>query len=456
MTSPMSIIVRIIHQLKHSDQRSRLAIKNIGLSLLLKVANILSSFLIIPLTIDYVNPTQYGIWLTLSGVIAWINFFDFGLGSGLRNKFAEARAKGDELLASQYLSTTYAAITAIVLVIFAVILIGSQYLDWATLLNIDSSYSQELQRVFIIVSGIFGLNMIASVFSTMLTADQQPGMTALIQSIGQYLSLLAIFLLTRFTDGSLTNLALYFAGVPCLVMVLASLYGFFFTRYRSYLPHLRHIRPDLLHDIMGLGVQFFIIYLCLIVVFQLTNVVLSREIGPASVTDYNIAYKYFNVIYMVTIIVVTPFWSAFTDAYTKRDFGWMKGVIRKMEGMWLLSIAAGAVMLLASPLFYDLWVGDSVSVSLQLSLAVLLFTLASSIGGIYMHMINGIGTIRLQLIVYVAFALIAWPALVYSCRWMGVCGIVIVPTCVYTVLAIMSKIQLSKILSGQAKGIWLK
>ena len=56
----------------------------------------LISLLLVPLTIDYLNPTQYGIWITLMSVIAWFNFFDIGLGNGLRNKFATAKAENKE------------------------------------------------------------------------------------------------------------------------------------------------------------------------------------------------------------------------------------------------------------------------------------------------------------------------------------------------------------------------
>ena len=77
------------------NQRSLQAKKNIIGSLLIKVLSIATGLVLVPLTIHYINPSQYGVWLTLSSMIAWISFFDIGFTHGLRNKFAEARAKGD-------------------------------------------------------------------------------------------------------------------------------------------------------------------------------------------------------------------------------------------------------------------------------------------------------------------------------------------------------------------------
>ena len=96
----------IKEKINSKSERSQDVIINIFLSLAMKGATILSSLLIVPLTINYVNPNQYGIWLTLSSIIGWVAFFDLGLGNGFRNKFAEAKAQNNRLLARELLSTT--------------------------------------------------------------------------------------------------------------------------------------------------------------------------------------------------------------------------------------------------------------------------------------------------------------------------------------------------------------
>ena len=92
---------------KGSSERSQEVVKNIIVSVLVKGFTILTSLLIVPMTINYVNPTQYGIWLTLSGIIGWIAFFDLGLGNGFRNRFAEAKANNNLTLAKEYVITFF-------------------------------------------------------------------------------------------------------------------------------------------------------------------------------------------------------------------------------------------------------------------------------------------------------------------------------------------------------------
>lgn len=436
--------------------RSAQATKHILISLVAKGISIVCSLLVVPMTIGYLNPTRYGIWLTVSSIIGWIAFFDLGLGNGFRNKFAEAKANGDRQLAREYVSTTYFSLAVIVSFLLLVILVVNRFMDWPAVLHVEAALKAELRQVFAILSVFFCVNLVANTFAILLTADQQPGYASLINCLGQVLSVVAILILTRTTEGSLLNLSLYFAGIPCLVMLLVSWVSFRRTTYRQYAPSLRLVRLPLVKTILGKGVQFFITYLCLILIFQVSNVVLSREIGPVSVTQYNIANKYFNVLYMVMTIIITPFWSAFTDAYTRNDYVWMRGTITKLERIWLVSVLAAVLMLLISSLFYKVWIKDSVSVPFALSLSMAVFVLTRSLGDVYMYVINGIGTIRVQLITYVVFAIIAWPCLVWSCRFFGVYGVVLFPSLVYIVQAILGKIQISKLMSGQAAGIWLK
>ena len=71
-------------------------------------------------------------------------------------------------------------------------------------------------------------------------------------------------------------------------------------------------------------------------------------------------------------------------------------------------------------------------------------------------MINGIGTVRIQMIAYIAFALISIPLMVFSCRRFGIIGIVLMPSVVYFVQAILGKIQLRKLMTDTATGLWTK
>ena len=99
--------MNIIQKVFSGDARTIKANKNIVASAGIKVADTLVYLLLVPLTLGYLNAYEYGIWLTLNSILAWINSFDIGLGNGLRNKLATAIAEGDKEKARAYVSTTF-------------------------------------------------------------------------------------------------------------------------------------------------------------------------------------------------------------------------------------------------------------------------------------------------------------------------------------------------------------
>lgn len=66
--------------------------RNIIMSIGIKTVGVFVSLFIVPITLGYLSEEEYGIWLTLSSMLAWIVFFDIGLTNGLRNKLTEALA----------------------------------------------------------------------------------------------------------------------------------------------------------------------------------------------------------------------------------------------------------------------------------------------------------------------------------------------------------------------------
>lgn len=451
----MQKITQFIEKYKNSDERSREAIKNVALSGVMRGANILAGLLVVPMTINYLNSERYGIWLTLSSIIGWVAFLDLGLSNGFRNRFAEAKANDDITLAKQYLSTTYFIISLIVAIALTVILVVNHFLDWSNILNVSCEFKKELSFVFIAIITFTCLNMVANIFTTLLAADQKPGLASVIQAIGQYVSLVVIYILSKTADGSLSSLALFFSGVPCITTFVASLIMFNVGRYKKYRPEIKLIKPSLTKNIINLGVQFFVIHLCMIAVFQIVNIVISRELGPENVTVFNVSNKYFNIVYMTAVIIINPFWSAFTDAYTKKDYSWMKSVFGKMHKGLGFAVILYMILLAASNPLYRVWVGESVAIPITVSAAMMLLVLAKTFGAINMYLINGIGTVMLQTIIYSLFAIISWPLLTFAANY-GIEAVIMVLAVIYLILGLFGHFQLKKIINKTASGIWIK
>lgn len=445
---------KIQNVIKRGD-RSSVAVKNIVLGAGFKGCSIIISMIQVPLLIGYLDNTIYGIWLVLASIINWIAYFDVGLTHGLRNRFAEAKALEDFPLAKKYVSTTYALLTLIFGGLTLILVVTNFFLDWSSILKVSSEYNAELRLTFLILIITNCITFILKVYPTILLADQRPALTYGIHTLGQVFSLAIILALIQIKGIPLSVFALVIMGAPCLVLLAVTIYGFA-KRYKVFSPSLSTVDFSLVNQIIGLGVKFFIIQIALLIIFQMTNIIISRNLGPESVTEYNVTYTYFSAFYMAFNIIITPYWSACTDAYVKGDMAWMKKVVRNLTKMWLYSILVMILMVLFSGLFFKLWIGDKVDISLPLCIVMAIYVLIMSLANIYMYIINGIGKVTIQMIVYCAVAVVSIPALVFACRTLGLSGIVVVLSLVYLIQAVFSVIQVKMLLENKAVGLWNK
>ena len=123
-------IKRLHNKVFSGHSRTVKAKKNIIGSTLIKGMNVVISFVMVPIVLHYLNPTKYGIWLTIDSIVGWFAFFDIGLGQGLRNKFAQAIAKKDTEKARIYVSTTYIFLLFIIAGVYLIYLAADRYIDW--------------------------------------------------------------------------------------------------------------------------------------------------------------------------------------------------------------------------------------------------------------------------------------------------------------------------------------
>lgn len=435
------------------NQRSVGVKRHIAASLLVKGGSMAINLALVPLTIHYVSVSNYGIWLTLSSIIGWLSFFDIGFGNGLRNRFAEAKANDDFRTARIYVSTTYAVLSIVFVSLWLLFVIANQFLHWEVVLNAPADMAGELSVLALIVVSFFCLRMVVQTISTLLTADQKPAIASFIEMLGQLLVLVIIFILTKTTPGSLVNLGLTIGLLPVVVLGVATVV-FFRGRYKKFVPSFALVDFRYARDILSLGIKFFIIQLGAVVLFQTTNIVITHVLGPEKVTEYNIAFKYFSVLSMTFYIILSPFWSAFTEAYAKDDYSWMRNSIRKLGKVWWLSIPVAAVMLLLANLAYRLWIGDAVEIPFTVSLGMSLLILMSMRFNLFVYLINGIGKIKLQLYVNIVAGLVYIPLAYYLCRWLNLEGVLVANLLVATLHALISRRQLTRLMNKTATGIW--
>lgn len=437
----------------NGHKRSIEARRNIVRSFLIKGVSISVNLLIVPITLNYVSSAQYGVWLTLTSIVAWLSFFDIGFGNGLRNKFAESKASGDVQMARIYISTTYAVLFLIFGGLCASFLIFYRTINWPTILNAPKLEKNELATLSLIIVSFFCLQIILKTINTVLIADQKPAKSAFFDMVGQILSLGTIAVLSETTRGSLVYLALALGSVPTLVLVFSS-FWFYNTKYRAYAPSLKFVDFSYARNIMGLGIKFFFLQIAGVIIYQTSNIIIAHSGGAVDVTIYNIAFKYFAVATMFFSIIMTPFWSAFTEAFYHKDYGWMKGTVKSLRRVVLLMIGFVACLVIISDEFYSLWVGDMVPVRTSVTAVMAVFVVINIWNSLHSIILNGMGKITLQLVASSAATLIYVPLALFLGKRFGIEGVVAAGILISLISAVFAPIQVRQLLNGNARGVW--
>jgi O-antigen/teichoic acid export membrane protein len=207
---------------------------------------------------------------------------------------------------------------------------------------------------------------------------------------------------------------------------------------------------------MGLGINFFVIQIAALILFQTDNIIITQLFSPKEVTTFNIAFRLFSVIIMAFSIIITPLWSAFTEAYTNKDFQWIKTTLLKLKKLCMLLALLTVFVLLMSPLIFKWWMGDKVKIPFSLSIALSLYIIVCMWQNIHVYFLNGIGKIRLQLYLVIISGIINIPIAIILGKWIGLPGITLSNVLVLAIMGIIFSVQVKKIVNNKATGVWAK
>ena len=384
-----------------TNSRNKMLFLNILFSGFLKIVGLLTSLVIVPITINYLNNEVYGIWMTITSILYWITTFDIGLGNGMRNYLAEALATNDTKLGKKYISTTMLLLSLIALSMAIVLLYPLITINFNSFFNTNAIAGNELRMAVVIAVGFTLMNFVLKNIGMIFVAMQKYAINDLLSISGNVIALILIYILTKVTTGNLVLVVLAYTMTSCVAFLLAAIP--LFWKHPELKPSLRFFDKSLGKKIVGKGFGFFVIQIssCL-VIFGAANFFITQSCGPAAVTTYNIAYKFFNLLVIAYTIILAPMWNAYTDAYVKGDMQWIKATFNKALKFWVLSICGGLGMLLICNLFYKLWIGNMVNVPLSVSASTLIYVCFFNLNNCATYLINGLNKIFVQIIISLA------------------------------------------------------
>jgi O-antigen/teichoic acid export membrane protein len=447
-----------VTEVLETRSRSEIVYRNLVVLLGVRGASFVVNLWVIRVGLELVSTSDYGVWLVLSSLVTWISLFDFGLGNGIRNVVAIALARRDLERAQRYLSTGYVLVFAICGLFLLLALGITPFVHWSRVLSAPDSSEEMLRALALIALVSFSLRLGTGLVSSLLLGGGKSALTGLIDLVANVATLLTLEFLKSTSAGSLFSLGATISVMSAIVPAVATFLVFRWSAFHQIRPSLKSFERKLVRELLGPGIRFFIISTAAVIVFTSSNIVIAHICGPGEVTVYNVAFKYFSLLSVGFAVILTPFWSAFTDAFTTGDTHWAKRAMRRLLLVWMGVSLVAVVMVLVSPVLIRFWLGDAVRVPFGIAVVFAIYTCIINWNGLFAYFLNGVGKIHLQMM-YAVFLLIAHVPLCLlfaSVLGMGLMGILVASILSLSIGAAFQPLQYRRIITGDASGIWAK
>jgi O-antigen/teichoic acid export membrane protein len=389
-----------------------------------KVISVLASVVTIPAALHYLGPERFGLWMTITSVVALLSFADFGIGNGLMNSIADGRDReGRTVGLRKAISSGVAMLTAVGLAIAGSFIAFYPLISWIRIFNVQSATAaNEAGPAVLIFALCFALNVPLGAVQRVQLGLQQGYYANMWQLAGSLCGLGGVLMSIHLHLG-LPWLVLLVSGAPVLAAAMNGLLFFGLLR-RDLRPSLRQVSLDAVFQLAKLGGFFFFLQTVVAAAFYSDALIIAHLLGAAAVADYAVVQRMFMMISILLALFTAPLWPAYREAIGRGDIPWVKKTLRNsLLATLVLAAAMSLAVFRLSGFLLQRWVHGQVHPPTML-LAGFAFWVIFEAGGSALAMfLNGAGIIKFQMIVASLFGIACVLAKFYGARRYGVAAI---------------------------------
>lgn len=430
-----------IHNIDKKSRDKNL-IKQIFSSVSFKAISVLMGIALVPLLLNKLGEENYGIWSLLLSLVQWVSLMDIGIGNGLRNKLTESLAANKIKDAREYVSTAYYLMSSIAFFLIIILLPLFFLIDLNQILNSKNLLSVTEAR-WIMMMFVYSMLIyfVLSLLNQVMNAVQRNSLTAISPIVTNVFFIAVIYFFSPSQNGRLLFVSITYCLSLILSIIIASY--FFYKAYSNLIPKFEFFKKDKVKSLLSLGGKFFIIQITVIIIFSTDNVIITQLFGPKFITVYNIPFIVFNNIAMLANIVMMPFYSSYTEAYTKGNLDWIQSKIVLLCKLIIPFIFVISIVIYFFSDIIKIWIGNSLEIPSYLPFLIGLYSVVSVWNNIFGSVLGSIGKINLGMYSTIFQGLLNVPLSIYLARdcGFGLNGIIISNIICIGISSILSPIQ---------------
>jgi O-antigen/teichoic acid export membrane protein len=407
-----------------SQERYRRAGLTTLTSVMAKGVTVVTSLITVRLTIRYLGTERYGLWMTITSIVAFLMFADLGIGNGLLHAIADARGREDDEAVHKYVSSAFFILCGVAVLLLAAFAVAYPFIPWPRVFNVSSELAaRESGPAVFVFLVCFLLNLPLDVVQRVQTGHQEGFVMNLWTALGS-LAGLAGLLVAVHLHGGLPWLILAILGGQLAGVFGNWVYEFGWMRPALF-PAWHYWDTGAARRIMGTGAMFFILQASGVFTIPLDNIVLTQVLGPAAVTQFAVPMRLFILLSTIAIMFVAPLWPAYGEALGRGDVKWVRTTFYHSLGYSVLTFGpvALALAVFGKPIV-RIWVGTQVQPTYPLLAGMAAWTIITVAGNAIYMFLCGVNKLKVQVVVSVLQAIGNVVVKIAMAKAFGISGVI--------------------------------
>ncbi len=391
----------------------------------------------VPMVRASIDAERFGVWMMLSGLLAFLSFADFGLGNGLLNRVTAAQAAGrrDEVARAMRAGLGWTAVAALLPPLFWAAWCLAIDDPTAAVGTVSAGVREEVRAALQVFVVLVALAVPASLLQRAQLGLQQGYWVGAVAFVQAGITLAAVPIVLH-AGGGLVALLFATLGVQVATNAAASLAWLVRGRWLAAMAAVRSDRALR----RGLGrdaALFFALQLTAAFAFQSDAIVVSQVLGPVAYGEFAVVQRVFALMPAILSTAMLGLWPAFGDALARGDLQWVRRALaRGLASVAGVALLGATVVSLSLDTLLRLWLERPPEVSARLVASLAAWTVVEAAGGVTASLMNAAGAIREQLWVAFAMAGAAFAGKWWATDAFGASGAVLATLCAYCLISV--------------------
>ncbi|MBA4147339.1 MAG: oligosaccharide flippase family protein [Verrucomicrobia bacterium] len=388
-----------------------------------KGVSVITNLITVPLTLSYLGPEEYGLWIAITSIFLILGVADFGVGNGLLNMISAAHGKDDRRLVARHVSTAFGLFLIIGFSIGLLLFAVKPFISVHSFFNVPSGVSGlAVDQAIMVLVGMFAVSLPFTVILRLQEGLQEGFSNYLVQIVGNVLSLALIIGTIKMNLGLRALVFSLLAG-PLFANLLGFVVQFGF-RKKWARPSIAAMDKGSARTLLSTGGLFFGLTVLTVLGMQTDALIIARVNGPEAVTPFSVVQRLSQIAFLYWAFL-QALWPAYGEAVARNDFDWVrKTIVRSLKLSLLFGSLFAAILFFFGGALIKIWLKESVSPSSNLLLSFSVFILTNSVVGVIAVVFNSTSLLRKQLVLLAFAAGASFILKILLCKIMGAPGAV--------------------------------